>query len=281
MQILTGRSTTPRPGRCEGPKVVRRREERGEREGQSQISEAGREAGGQEDRQVQRVQVLKALGPWVAVEPLPVTRHGSLYLPGSIKASAVYPGRVLAFGTAIKDAPFEVGSYVLVEMLSGHPHVAGRGRPYFRNGQWNQGKLQVANIDASLFGEAANPRRQVALVPYLTEPLEPQEMDEIAVRVQATAAKIQADHIENKADLDDELTRSTIEYLAYLKAQHEVLEAQREGRRRSSLMKPGFDPASGEGIVAVLDDLDDLLDLGVDSAFLSQLPEVQRAREAM
>lgn len=227
-----------------------------------------------------RLPILKALGPWVAVEPLPVTRHGSLYLPTARKSPGVYPGRVIAFGTDIKDPPFKVGSYVLVEMLSGHPHVAGRGQPFYRGGQWHQSKLRIAILEASLFGVAVDPKRQVALVPYLTEPLEPQEMDEISIRVQAKAAEIQADHLENKAHLDDELTETTLKYLAHLKRQHELLEEQRAGRRRSGLMRPGFDPGSGEGIVAVLDELDDLLDMGVDSGVLTQLPEVQRAREA-
>lgn len=209
------------------------------------------------------------LGPWVAVEQIEamMLAGGALYRPWTARAPEAFVALVLAIGTGIDDAPFEPGDFVLVEKMSGHPHMAGDLPDMFRGGKRIAGKTTWVDLRASTFGGA--PDKVVGLVRYGAA-LSPCLRDEEAARRMQRGAELHVGEYEERETLDGDVAG----HKRAEKNAHERWllghELYRDGRRRSRLMKPSADPAAGEGIVAVIRDGADLLRFGVDPAWLAE-----------
>lgn len=221
---------------------------------------------------------LRPLGAWVAIEQVEamMLAGGALYRPHTARAPEAFVGLVLALGAGVPDdAPFEPGDFVVVEKMSGHPHMAGESRPIYRGGRKMPGKSVVLDLRASSFG--GSPDKPVGLVRYDSTTRRPCLLDEQAARrMRRGAAIYQAEH-DKKKHLDDDATRHLMAEAQRHERWARQYEASRVGRRRSRLMKPSADPALGEGIIAVIRDAEQLLSFGVDPAWLAEHLEVEPA----
>lgn len=211
---------------------------------------------------------MQILGPWIAIEPVDAAHFaGSAILkPWTARAPETFIGLVLAIGAAVPENPgFEIGDFVLVEKMSGHPHMAGEMPAFKRGDQWVAGRTIPVMIPASLFGGAAN--KLLGLVRYGT-PLPVIHTDDEAARRLHRAMTLREQMKNERSSIDEQFADAQAEV-----AEHgrwlKHAEAQRAGCRRSRLMKPFEDPGAGEGILAKIEDADDLLEMGVDPAWLA------------
>lgn len=209
------------------------------------------------------------LGPWVAIEQVEATMAGAgtLYRPWNARAPEAFIGHVLAIGTGIVDPPFEVGDFVLVEKMSGHPHMAGTGPDIIRGGRRFPGKSRIVDYTADHFG--GDPSKPVGFVRF-GPPIPACHQDEEAARRVRRGAELSANFQDQKKSIDERIDPAVEAEIMRHGRWVKLYEYDRAQKRRSRTMKPSRDPGRGEGIVAVITDAADLLRLGVDPVWLAE-----------
>lgn len=218
------------------------------------------------------------LGAWVAIQQVDAAMIGQskILRPWTARAPDAFIGLVLAIGQGIANPPFEVGDFVVVETMSGHPHMAGiapdRPKP---GGGTISGGTRAVDLRCDTWG--GDPSKIVGLVRYLPEPLRVSHVDDEAARRHIRGAHI-TDVVKNRKEHLDDVAEA---HLVQERNRHEVWlrdnERRRADGRRSRLMKPAFDPGAGEGVVARIGEASDLLRLGVDAAWLADTLRVSQA----
>lgn len=212
---------------------------------------------------------MKPLGPWIAVEPLHRTvSRGGLHMPTMRATDDTFPAVVLAVGDVGADV--QRGDVVLVETMSGHPHMAANAPDYMRGQTRVHGAVRPVLATCDLFG--GSPGVPVALV--AARDLRPCEYDEQAARRLAQRDAIMARSRAERRGADDDPRAVDGERVMAHNVWLGAYEAYREhGRRRSRWRKPSEDGAAGEGVVAKLDDLADLLAAGADPGRVADVAE--------
>lgn len=215
---------------------------------------------------------MKILGPWVAIQPVEAMMVGGglLLKPWSARQPDCFIAEVLALGDGIHDAPFGVGDFLLVEQMSGHPAMATDWPDIVRpDGKRLPGRTRPVDIPASELG--GDPGKPLGLLRYLpTDKLKPCAwQDEEATRRMERAGMLTKAAQTRSKTFGEEPDAAVLEEIGqhtrWLK-EHEV---RREGQRRSRLMKPHADPGQGDGVVAVIEDAEDLLAMGVSAEWLA------------
>ena len=212
--------------------------------------------------------MFEILGPWIAIQQVEAREIGSgLLKPWTAKSPETLICEVLAIGTGIEDPGFGVGDFILVEKMSGHPHMSGEA-PQRRlpNGELRPGKTVPVFWPASEFGGDAD--KMIGLVRF-GDLMPVLDQDEECQRRLARGADLATKEHDYKKSADDVARRSPAEEMREHAAWVKTYEASREGHRRTRLKRPVFDDAQGEGVLAVFQDAQALLDMGVNGAWLA------------
>jgi hypothetical protein len=189
----------------------------------------------------------------VAVEPvLPKRAANGLYLAADYKAPACYVAQVLEIGA--KNAPFKVGDFVVVESQVGHPCMAAVD-PKTK-------KTRVVDLPCSAFGGSEH--KQVGIVPFSATGSEVDHEDLESVRrvarINELGQKLEAS-VKDFADLE------SAEWVNERKA-HAIwlhdYEQRRSTKRRTNSRGRSDEVGKGDGIIAVVDTVDELVGMGID-----------------
>jgi len=214
--------------------------------------------------------MLELLGPWVAVQQIP-TMHipgSGLLRPWAAKAPECFVALVLALGTEIADAQFEVGDYILVERQSGHPHMAQQAPVRVdQQGIQRAGRIAPVIWDAAEWG--GDKGSSVGFVRSGAAALKAPAQDEECRRRLERMEELKRGEYGRQTSLTPQYHRGRVREL---QAHAEWCKRYDEGRadgRRSRLQTASVDNGKGEGIVAVIRSADDLLALGVDPLWLA------------
>lgn len=208
---------------------------------------------------------LTLLGDWVAIEPIEARLvAGGIITPWTARAPEAFPAVVLAVGPRV--TAVEVGDYVLVEQMSGHPHMAGPGPDVIIAGERQPGRTVVTDLRASDFGSGSATKAGIVRQSALMPPHNDEEIERRMLRCASLLASIKG----GKSHLDDpdtpHMKREISAHRVWL-ARNEV---RRAHGRRSRAMIPSQDPGLGDGVVALFEDAAELLAVGVDELWLAR-----------